>query len=279
MSENRIPLLIINNAQKLIEQLVPSITQITIQTGIQNIGQPNLQMPGTCLTQSELQNILNLRNNLIDKLNTISKTIDLLSKPLNSLTTVVNTTKNGLNIGKSVLSGIEAVLIATPPAIPIPGSAISGYIKAYDLINNILPPIITTASNKITSISEALNYANNIIFKLLNLLKIIDQYLLQCGVNSSSLTPISDIVNQIDTQYTEAQNQSNQLNGISQVYQGFTLEIVEEPFSSTVNRKKAVAKNSSGIILLQTPPSFTSTPQILIQQLKLIIDNSDLKAI
>jgi hypothetical protein len=39
-----------------------------------------------------------------------------------------------------------------------------------------------------------------------------------------------------------------------------------------------VARNKDGIILLQTPPSFTTKPQILIAELKLIIDNSDLKA-
>jgi hypothetical protein len=74
-------------------------------------------------------------------------------------------------------------------------------------------------------------------------------------------------------------NIQDQINNETPIYQGFNLEIIEEPFSSTVNRKKAVAKNSSGIILLETPPSFTSSPSILIEQLKLIIDSSNLKAV
>jgi hypothetical protein len=275
MSENRIPLLIVNNVQKLIEQMVPSITQITTQTGIKNIGQSNIQMPGTCLPSSELQNILNLRNNLINKLNVTSKTINLLGKPIDTLTPVVNALSTSLNVADKARIAANIALGFIPVT---PGAAPSGINALKDIVE-ILTPKVQTFKNRISSISDALDYANSIIFKLINLLKIIDQYLLQCGINSSSLTPTSDIVNKIDTQYTETQNQSNQLNDISQVYQGFTLEIVEEPFSSTVNRKKAVAKNSSDIILLQTPLSFTSTPQILIQQLKLIIDNSDLKAI
>jgi hypothetical protein len=272
MSENRIPLLIISNAQKLIKQLVPSISQISDRIGIKNLGQSNMQLPGSCLPQSELQEILILKNNLTNTLNSISKTIDLLSKPINTLTPVVNALSTTLNTVDKARIASNVALAAIPLA---PGAIPAGINIAKDTVE-FLNPKIQTFKNQINSISEALNYANNIIFKILTLLKIIDQYLLQCGIQPSTLTPINDIVDKINQQYTEAQTQSQ--NTDSQVYQGFILEIIEEPFSSTVNRKKAVAKNSSNIILLQTPPSFTSSPQILIQQLKLIIDNSDLKA-
>ncbi len=45
-----------------------------------------------------------------------------------------------------------------------------------------------------------------------------------------------------------------------------------------VNQNIGVAKNQYGIILLQTNPSFTTTPQVLIDELKLIIDRDNLKA-
>ena len=65
----------------------------------------------------------------------------------------------------------------------------------------------------------------------------------------------------------------------SSVYKGFTLDIVKESFSPTVDRVKAVAKNPQGIVLLQTPLSFTTTPQVLVSEIKLIIDsNPNLKA-
>jgi len=272
MSQSKIPLLIVNNAKKLIEQLVPSIIQIADRTGIKNIGQPNMEMPGSCLPQNELQEILTLRNNLIDKLNTVSRTIETLSKPIDTLNTVANTTSTILDTTDKARIAAN-IALGLAPVTPGIGPAAINTLK--DLVE-LIKPQVQTLKNTISSISEALDYASNAIFKLLNLLKIIDQYLLQCGINSSNLSSTSDFVNQIDQQYTTAQTQ--QISGF-QVYQGFTLEVVEEPFSSTVNRRKAVAKNSQGIILLQTPLSFTSTPQILIQQLKLIIDNSDLKAV
>lgn len=273
MSQSKIPLLIVNNAKKLIEQLVPPIIQIADRTGIKNIGQPNMEMPGSCLPQNELQEILALRNNIIDKLNNISRTIETLSKPINILNTVTNTTSTILNTTDKARIAANIALGFIPVT---PGAAPAAINVLKDLVE-LLKPQFQTLKNTISSLSEALDYASNIIFKLLNLLKIIDQYLLQCGVNSSNLTSTSDFVNQIDQQYIAAQNQPQDTG--SQVYQGFTLEVVEEPFSPTVNRRRAVARNPQGIILLQTPPSFTSTPQVLIQQLKLIIDNSDLKAV
>jgi hypothetical protein len=67
-------------------------------------------------------------------------------------------------------------------------------------------------------------------------------------------------------------------SNIQSTYQGFTFEIIEKPFSPTVNRKIAQAKNSQGIVLLQTEPSFTQNPQVLIEELKLIINRDNLKA-
>jgi hypothetical protein len=268
--DNKIPILIVDNAQKLIQQLIPSITQITSETGIQNIGQPNMKMPGSCLPQTELQEILNLRNNLINKLNTTSKTIELLSKPVDVLNTVVTTTSTILDTTKIARTAANVALGLLPVT---PGAAPAAINTLEDLIN-VLDPQIQTAKNSITSISSALDYANNIIFKILNLLKIIDTYLTQCGIPSSNLSPTNDYINTVEQQYTKSQ----ELPTTSQIYNGFTLDIVEEPFSPTVKRIKAVARNSQGIILLQTPLSFTTLPQILITELKLIIDKSNLKA-
>lgn len=272
--QNKIPTLIVDLTKKLVQQMVPSITQIVGKIGIQNIGQSDMTMPGICLLSNELQDILVLRNKLMDRLNSTSNKINILSKSLDPLDSALNTTKKGLNTAQIAFKVAETAITLTPPAVPIPGSLIVGYTKINDLLNNFLPSTITAFSNKISSISSALDYADSTIFKLLNLLKIIDQYLTGCGVSTSELTSTNDYVNKVNQQYTEVQLIPSNI----EVYKGFTLEIVEEPFSPTVNRRKGVAKNSQGIILLSTPLSFTTLPQILIEELKLIIDSNDLKA-
>ena len=266
---NTIPVLIIKNVEKLIQQIIPSISDIIQKTGIKTTLPPEFP---SCLPQDEIQNILNIRNNLVNKLNSAAKIIESLSKITDTLTPILNTTKTSLNIAQTAVKVAEAALIAIPPTTPIPFPVLNTYIKADKLINITLPPIITQTSNKITSIATSTDYANSTIFKLLNLIKNIDQYLTNCGASSLLLTSINDYINNIDQQYTEAQNT------LDNVYQGFILEIIEEPFSPTVNRRKAVAKNNQGIILLSTPLSFTTDNQTLINQIKLIIDSNDLKA-
>jgi len=142
--------------------------------------------------------------------------------------------------------------------------------KQYDNCNTII-----NNKNIITSIQTALDYVNGILKKLIDIFKSIDQYLTNCGAVSETtpLTSLNPYLQQLDQQQQEVQTAS-----INQVYRGFVLEVREEQFSPTVSRRRAVALNPQGIVLLQTPLSFTSTPEVLVQQLKLIIDNSNLKA-
>jgi hypothetical protein len=274
LGADKIPVLIAEKAQSLIQQLVPTITQIVEKTGIQNIGQPNMVMPSVCLPADDLQNIIQLRNNMVDKINSTTKTIELLSKPIDILNTVVTTTSTILDATKIARTGANIALGFLPIT---PGAAPAAINVLGDLLN-LLDPQVQIAKNAISSISGALDYTNEILFKLLNLLKDIDSYLTGCGAGGSdSSTPListNDYLNAVEQQYTKVQESPI----VSQIYNGFTLDIVEEQFSPTIKRIKGVAKNPQGIILLQTPLSFTTTPQVLIEELKLIIDRSNLKA-
>ena len=105
----------------------------------------------------------------------------------------------------------------------------------------------------------------------------------KCSKTPPQLTPLNNsllALEQTQNQVNATPTESTHNGFILEIstYNGFILEIVEEQYSPTVKRVKAVAKNAQGIILLQTPPSFTTTPQVLIEELKLIIDSSNLKA-
>jgi hypothetical protein len=273
-AQSKIPALLIKTAEKLIQQSVPTIAQIAAKTGIQNIGQPNVELPSACLFNDELQEILKFRNSIVNQINSASKIIETLSKSLDPLTTSVNTAKTSLGIAKTTVTAISTAMLVTPPSIPIPGQLITGLSIAKDLLNGTIPPIITQASNKLNSIKGALDYVNSILSKLVNILKSIDQYLTGCGVSITDSPIINDYAIKINQQYSELEN----IPSNKEVYQEFTLEIIEEPYSPTVNRRKAVAKNKDNIILLSTPLSFTTNDQTLLNQIKLLIDSNNLKA-
>lgn len=90
----------------------------------------------------------------------------------------------------------------------------------------------------------------------------------------NSLTPIpQEIISFIEQDVAEDEESVTET-----AYRGFSFEIETIPFTPTVNRTRALALNRDGIPLLQTELSFTSTPDILIQELKFIIDRDNLRA-
>jgi len=60
-------------------------------------------------------------------------------------------------------------------------------------------------------------------------------------------------------------------------YNGFVLEIEERDFSPTLKQRRAVALNPSGIIQAATEFSFATNEGVLIEDLKLIIDEQNLR--
>jgi len=61
-------------------------------------------------------------------------------------------------------------------------------------------------------------------------------------------------------------------------YKGFNLEIEERDFSPTLKQRRAIALNPSGIIEAATEFSFATDERVLIEDVKLIIDEQDLRA-
>jgi hypothetical protein len=70
------------------------------------------------------------------------------------------------------------------------------------------------------------------------------------------------------------------INPTQNFYKGFTIDVVtEESQLSNYPQRRAVAYNKFGIIILKGPLSFSSDPEVLIDELKYIIDSQDLKAV
>jgi len=66
--------------------------------------------------------------------------------------------------------------------------------------------------------------------------------------------------------------------GVPNNYKGFTLEISEEQTDDKYKRRFAQAKNIQGIVVLKGAPSFSSNAQILIDEIKFLIDLNNLRA-
>ena len=75
-------------------------------------------------------------------------------------------------------------------------------------------------------------------------------------------------------------NSQEQGNPILTNVNGFKLSVVQEDKSKVGDqyKRKAIAKNSGGIIILQGEPSFSAEDQILLDELAFYIIQNNLKA-
>ena len=280
--KDKFAILIAQKGEEVKKQLIPVVIGLATTAGIKAIGTAAEQLPDFCLPEAEVNRILNIRNQIVGKLNGIVNTIDAFGKTVDTLKNIVtplNDTVTALTVARTAAS-IGVKFIPSPPGAP--GIVVSTLNDLKDIQEKISPTIAKTNAT-ISAISLAVSVVAIPLLKIINLLNSLDKYLKKCSGSLSSgatqLTSLNDSLLTLET----TQNQVTSANQVTSVptkstYNGFILDIVEEPYSPTVNRVKAVAKNAQGIILLQTPLSFTTQSQILIEEIKLIIDSNNLKA-
>ena len=251
---------------------IPPILKTVFASGCPNPNSPTIQK------------IITIRNGLVVSLNTIGKQLDNITKSITSLSTFLSLTEiviTNLDLIKSLLSA-GSKFIPSPPGVP--GAITSGLADLESLIRKkLFTPTgearLPKIAGSIAAAAIPISIINIYIQQLVGILSALDIKLKQCvpdlasSTSSPGLTSLSDNIISIAAQQTQADTTINQTT-----YNGFLIEIETIPYTPTVNRYRAVGKNQSGIILTQTDLSFTLEPQILINELKLIIDKDNLKA-
>ena len=231
-----------------------------------------------------IKKIITIRNGLVVSLNTIGKQLDNITKTITGLSTFLSLTEiviSSLDTAKTLLSAASK-FIPSPPGVP--GAITSGLADLESIIRKkLFTPTgearLPKIAGSIAAAAIPISIINIYIQQLVGILSALDVKLKQCvpdlASNSSfpGLTSLSDTIVSIAAQQTLANQTINETT-----YNGFLIEIETVPYSPTVNRYRAVGKNQSGITLVQTDLSFTLDPQILINELKLIIDKDNLKA-
>ena len=246
---------------------IPPILKTVFASGCPNPNSPTIRK------------IITIRNGLVVSLNTIGKQLDNITKSITSLSTFLSLTEiviTNLDLIKSLLSA-GSKFIPSPPGVP--GAITSGLADLESLIRKkLFTPTgearLPKIAGSIAAAAIPISIINIYIQQLVGILSALDIKLKQCVPNQvNDLTPISDSIIAISVLQTQADATINQTT-----YNGFLIEIETVPYTPTVNRYRAVGKNQSGIVLTQTDLSFTLEPQILINELKLIIDKDNLKA-
>jgi hypothetical protein len=205
-----------------------------------------------------------------------------MSKTALSISTAIQAIKIGI-------LAIGVVPFPMPPAVPI----------AADILGKILQKLgvfVSVATIALAVFGTILG----LILGLLNALDTIIQTCLQsqnaaesAGNNTGETSgnnagktsietfeKINDELNLFINESTGVNNQTVINNINNQTYKGFTLELSMDPYNPLQYPKRfAQALTRTGVPVLKTDSSFTSDPQVLIEQLKFLIDsNPDLTA-
>lgn len=183
---------------------------------------------------------------------------------------------------------------------------------------NSFKKVLTTMSRVITVVTLLLNIAaalptapyqtapiairatrilarfNPVLLSLSILLQVsqatLDSFISTIQYERSRLLPLNNVLEQADAQDLSPEEVRDLLATSSEglgpvegvVYNGFTFSIVEENDPNFVvagnKRRYAVALDRSGFVVLQSTPSFTLDPNVLIEELKLEIDKRNLEA-
>jgi hypothetical protein len=253
--------ILIQKGTELEDQIPSSITNLTSQF-----------TPGSCPDPAILQSIVEKRNNIVGKLNTVGQS-------LNTITTTYTGISSFLDIVIFAVSNLNNIKIGLNQAakfIPlIPGAAVSAINDLGDASSKLTFDKLGNSKlqkqkDRIDSLVIPIALFSKTIQNIINLLNSLDTLIIGCN-------PTSTLDSLLDTIVQTANNQT-QADVNDGSYKGFTFTIEEVPFSPTVNRIKAIALNQGGIPLLETPLSFTTNRQTLINELKLIIDRDNLRA-
>jgi len=270
---NQVLKLIITKLEALVFEYISGAfeqaKQEAISQGIEAITQVKEQY---CPAPATLNQLIETRNNIVNQLNSIGNRLNLANQTVNGLTTATNKSQDIINLASSIQTGLNLAASSGLLLGPALGPVLSNYNNIEKIIKTV-SSLISSTNNALYATSIPLGVVSFVVTKAIELLSLLDVLINFCSTdeNQNQLTPVSDIIQQITIRQVQANIDSGS-------YNGFIIKIEEVPFSPTVIRKKAVAFNQSGIALLETPLSFTTNEQTLINELKLIIDRDNLRS-
>jgi hypothetical protein len=253
--------LLIQKGTELENQLPSAISNLTSQF-----------TSGSCPDPVILQSIIEKRNNIVGKLNTTGQSINTATTTYTGVSNFLNVLLPAISNFRNIRTGLNQAIKVAPVA---PGSAVAVLNDLGDIIDRLTFDSLGNSKlqqqkDRLDSLIIPIALFSKTLQNIITLLNSLDALILNCDPNSPLDSPSDTITQTVNSQIQAEVNEGS--------YKGFTFAIEEVPFSSTVNRRKAVALNQSGIPVLETVLSFTSNNQTLINELKLIIDRDNLKA-
>lgn len=257
-------------------KLIPLAISLLLAFGISKLTQANRK---TCPTPEALADVIRTRNRVVRQLNQIFKTIIIntaLAAAFVALANVLKGVRLGLNaiplpqaIGIAPAKDFGGLIFAQPYSMSAKLQDITDTLKGLQEDNE------QTSRATLVSLIFLIAAATTVVL----LLKSIDQMAQECAEENGAGNLELEAINQelLDLAEEEAEDGNPIIGNVN----GFFLSVETDNKNpvGTLKRRFAVAKDSRGITLLKGEPSFSSSDQILIDELVFYIQQKDLKAV
>lgn len=245
-------------------KLLPLAISLMIIFGITKL-EKETQEKAKCPNNDVLKALIRKRNSIVRQINQMWVVI------------AANTTLAAVFLYISIqLKGVKLSIsnlgfpVSTPPGAGVPYSLIA---KLED-IKELLEDLVGISDDLKKALIISLIFLVICLIIILRYLKKIDELIEGCAETG---IPMEEISQELLDLQTESQEQGNSIIGN---VNGFELSVIkEEKFKvGDTYRRRAIAKNSQGVTILQGEPSFSAEDQILLDELSFYIVQNNLKA-
>lgn len=206
----------------------------------------------------------------LEELNAAIAKKNRLVKQLNNIYKFLERVKVGVQIVDGIISAAQIALPILITASTLPGAP-GSTATPIEEIKKRLQQYKTISSVTLMVLVILIQ----ILERTLSYLALLDQSIGKCAIEGA--LPQEQLTTDL---LTSTQFQSTQLSPVVTNVNGFEMSVIDVDNVTVdgLKRRRAVARNSQGIIMLQGEPSFSSNDQILIDELVFYIQQNDLKA-
>jgi hypothetical protein len=253
--------------QQAMNQVITTIKTVLIPAVLTQLAAFGISKASEALTKNFKDVNVTCPANL-DELNDQIARKNKLVRQLNNIYNFLNGVKIGVQILDGTLTAAQItvnILKAVPPPSAVAQSSILSeietQIKKYKLISSTTLIVLNIL---IAALQQVLAY-----------LSLLDQAIGECAIEGA--LPQEQLT---DDLLVSTQEQSNQLSPVVTNVNGFDMDVIsiDGDTNQNLKQRRAVARNSQGIVMLQGEPSYSSNDQILIDELVFYIQQNDLKA-
>jgi methyl-accepting chemotaxis protein len=220
-----------------------------------------------CPNPKDLQRIIKTRNTLLKNVTALRQRVQKFNTVASSLQTTATLVKTLIQVITSIPIPTAIIPPGSPGGVGVPVKLLTKYSNSLVKLNKTLDKIVDE-SGAITSVVSSINPP---LQTTEDRLKSIDALIQQCAEGASTQ---ADLAALLATTQPQGNTGSEGTPSLDYTYKGYTLEIIRDTNSPEIApRRYAIAKDRRGIIVLKGPSSFSSSTDVLLDEIKFRIDN------